>query len=259
MSCKQNQDFMHAYLDGELGLVMSLEFERHLHDCQDCTRTLGNYQALRSAIRSGGLYFDPPASLGKRIRSAVRTAKKGESRPNRLFWGWLSVGAASLGVVALLILIFAPVLTRPSQEDLLTQDIIASHVRSLMADHLTDVSSSDQHTVKPWFSGKLDFSPQVKDLADHGFPLVGGRLDYLANKPVAALVYQRRQHFINLFIWPSSKGSGLREQTLARQGYNLIHWTKSDLSYWTISDLNLSELQQFVQLLQNDASRTMSP
>ncbi len=258
MICKETQDFIHGYLDNELDLVRSLEIERHLQDCQDCTQSYKNHQALRSALNSGSLYFKPPTSLQKRIRSAVRTAKKGETRLNRLSWGWLGVGA-SLAAVALLILSFAPVLTGPSQEDVLTQEIIAGHVRSLMADHLTDVSSSDQHTVKPWFSGKLAFSPQVKDLANRGFPLVGGRLDYLANKPVAALVYQRRQHFINLFIWPSSNGSGLREQTLARQGYNLIHWARSDMTYWAISDLNLSELQKFVQLLQNDASRTMSP
>jgi anti-sigma factor RsiW len=258
MSCKEMQDLIHGYLDGELGLVRSLEIEQHFQDCQDCTQTYTNHQALRSALNSGSLYFKPPASLQKRIRSAVRTRKKGETRLIRLSWGWLAVGA-SLAAVALLILSFAPVLTGPSQEDLLTQEIIAGHVRSLMADHLTDVSSSDQHTVKPWFSGKLDFSPQVKDLAGHGFPLVGGRLDYLGNKPVAALVYQHRQHFINLFIWPSSNGSWLREQTRARQGYNLIHWTRSDMTYWTISDLNLSELHNFVQLLQNDTSPTMSP
>jgi anti-sigma factor RsiW len=258
MSCKQNQDLIHGYLDGELGLVMSLEIEHHLQECQDCTRTYRNYQELRSAINGGGLYFIPPANLRKHIRSAVRTANKGEARSSRLSWGWLSVGGA-VAVVALLILSFAPVLTGPSQENLLTQEIIAGHVRSLLADHLTDVSSSDQHTVKPWFNGKLDFSPQVKDLVDRGFPLVGGRLDYLGNRAVAALVYRHRQHFINVFVWPSSSVSGLREQTLARQGYNMIHWARSDMTYWAISDLNLSELQKFVQLLQNDTSRTTPP
>jgi anti-sigma factor RsiW len=138
--------------------------------------------------------------------------------------------------------------------DHITQEIISGHVRSLMADHLTDVASSDQHTVKPWFNGKLDFSPPVKDLSDHGFPLVGGRLDYLENRPVAALVYRHRKHFINLFIWPSAHGSDIGKKTLASDGYNLIHWEESGMVYWAVSDLNIGELQEFAQLIQNQAS-----
>jgi anti-sigma factor RsiW len=168
-------------------------------------------------------------------------------------WRWLSI-PVSLAFVAIMIWAFEPVLTGPFRNDFLTQEIISSHVRSLMADHLTDVASSDQHTVKPWFNGKVDFSPPVKDLADHGFPLVGGRLDYIANKPVAALIYHHRKHFINLFIWPSKEGLNLGEKTVTHQGYNLIHWNKSGMTYWAVSDLNDSELQEFVQLIQSQAS-----
>jgi anti-sigma factor RsiW len=118
-----------------------------------------------------------------------------------------------------------------------------------MADHLTDVPSSDQHTVKPWFNGKLDFSPTVKDLREHGFSLNGGRVDYIGNRPVAALVYQCRQHSINLFVWPSASAPAVNEKAEERQGYNLIRWSNGGMTYWAISDLNLVELQQFAQLI----------
>jgi anti-sigma factor RsiW len=141
----------------------------------------------------------------------------------------------------------------------LAQEVIASHVRSLMANHLTDIPSSDRHTVKPWFNGKLDFSPEVQDLNAQGFPLIGGRLDYLDNRPVAALVYQHRQHFINLFIWPSTHDADRTRKPLMRQGYHLCYWTEGGMTYWAISDLNNAELQEFVQLMQNPASATPSP
>jgi anti-sigma factor RsiW len=138
-----------------------------------------------------------------------------------------------------------------SPNNRIAQEVLASHVRSLMANHLVDVPSSDQHTVKPWFNGKLDFSPPVVDLTAQGFPLIGGRMDYLDNQPVAAVVYKHRQHIINLFIWPSTQNRGGETDTITPQGYHLIHWTKSGMTFWAVSDLNLNELQQFVQLMQN--------
>jgi anti-sigma factor RsiW len=136
----------------------------------------------------------------------------------------------------------------------MTQELVACHVRSLLADHLTDVASSDRHQVKPWFAGKLDFAPGVVDLSSDGYPLIGGRLDYLGHRSVAAVVYRRRQHVINLFVWPSDRtGDELRSET--KSGYQLVRWTQAGTVYWAISDLNLGELNQFAELIRNAASR----
>ncbi|MBO0858065.1 MAG: anti-sigma factor [Chloracidobacterium sp.] len=255
MSCQDRQDLIHAYLDGALDLVGSLEMEQRLRDCQECSQAYQNYEALRSAITAGSLYYKSPAHLQKRIQSAVGKGAKAEIKPQiwsrrRLLAVTAVTGGFALAVLAILTWRIPVFLTNRSTNDLLTQEVVSSHVRSLMADHLTDVSSSDQHTVKPWFNGKLDFSPPVKDLADRGFPLVGGRLDYLSNRPAAALVYHRQRHFINLFIWPSSSVPDKDERTGERQGYNLIHWTRAGMTFWAISDLNAGELQEFVRILQ---------
>jgi anti-sigma factor RsiW len=239
---------IHGYVDGELDLVKSIEIEQHLADCDACTRTVKGLRGLQSVVRNDALRFEPPTKLEKRLRSAVRREDKAEQRPGIFQWRWLVAGtlcaAILIGVLSL-----AGMFTRPSPDDLLAQEVVASHVRSLMADHLTDVPSSDQHTVKPWFDGKLDFSPTVKDLSQQGFTLTGGRLDYLGNRPVAALVYQRRQHPINLFVWPTGATAATNEKALERQGYNVIRWSNGGMTYWAVSDLNLAELQQFAQLL----------
>ena len=139
------------------------------------------------------------------------------------------------------------------------QDVIAGHVRSLMANHLTDVLSADQHTVKPWFEGHVDFAPPVPDLTAQGFPLVGGRLDYLDNRPVAALVYKRQQHVINLFVWPAASSAVRPESTLTRQGYNLVQWTTAGMTYWAVSTLNAPEMQTFAHEVQQHTVLPSAP
>jgi len=253
LSCQQTHELIHGYLDGELDLVKSIEIEKHLTDCHACSQTYNGMRKLRSTLGDSAVRFEPPANLERRLRSAVRREVEAEPRLATLRWRWLAA-AASLIAAVIVIGIITGTFSRQSTDDLLAEEVVSSHVRSLMADHLTDVPSSDQHTVNPWFEGKLDFSPTVKDLTQQGFSLNGGRLDYVGNRPVAALVYQRRQHSINLFVWPSAEALATNEKASERQGYNVIRWSNGGMTYWAVSDLNLPELQEFVQLLKQQGS-----
>jgi anti-sigma factor RsiW len=253
MICKDAQNLINGYVDGELDLIRNLEIERHIQDCALCTQDHKSHQVLSNAIKTGSLYFKAPADLRRRIQLSLRKAAKAEAGRRMLPKWWFNI-AAPMAAAAVILLALVPFLRGPSADDLLAGEVISSHVRSLMASHLADVSSSDQHTVKPWFAGKLNFSPPVEDLAKQGFPLIGGRLDYLEDRPVAALIYQRQKHFINLFIWPLGSDSDVETKTVLRQGYNLFHWTRSGMTFWAVSDLNNAELQKFVQLVQNQTS-----
>jgi mycothiol system anti-sigma-R factor len=249
LNCTDIQAAIHGYIDGELDAVRNLEIEQHLQQCAVCAQAYEADQALRRVISGNAQYFPAPADLRKRIQSSIRQVGKSELIFPTMPWRWLAV-AASVAFVVILAWALIPRLYGVDAEQLVAQEVVSSHVRSLMVDHVADVMSSNQHTVKPWFNGKLDFSPPVKNLAKEGFPLVGGRLDYLENRAVAALVYQRKNHFINLFIWPSSRDSNVNTKAPARQGYHLFHWSKSGMTYWAISDLNETELQEFVRLVQ---------
>lgn len=255
MDCKQAEKLIDGYVDGELDLVYNVEIERHLQECAPCSRGYKNHQALRNEIKAGVPYFKAPEDLQKRLQLSLRKAAKAEAATRLLRRPWLSI-AAPLTAAAIVVLALVPLLKGPSAEELLAREVLAGHVRSLMANHLSDVASSDRHTVKPWFNGKLNFSPPVEDLAQQGFPLVGGRLDYLNNRPVAALVYHRQKHFINLFIWPSTQSSDSDVKKETRQGYHLFHWTRSGMTYWAASDVEESQLQEFVRQVQNRASPT---
>ena len=250
MSCPQTHPLLDAYMDGELDLMASVEFERHLRDCAECGALQAQREGLRSALQNPDLYNRTPIGLESRLRirlgDSVHQQEKASAGPTR--WQWLAVAAAVIALVASAALL-TKTLQPPSTEEALVREVVSSHVRSLMANHLTDVVSSDQHTVKPWFNGKLDFTPTVRDLAAQGFPLHGGRLDYLNDRPVAALLYKRNQHPINLFEWPAPGTSS--PQASVNKGYNLIHWTQAGMNFWAISDLNVLELKEFVDDLRH--------
>jgi anti-sigma factor RsiW len=253
LSCQKAQELIHGYLDGELDLARSLEVEQHMHGCEICARTYRTQTTLRSSLKNDSLYYAAPDKLKKRVQSSLRKEARSGMLPHGLGWRWLTVGAslAFILLIGMVVWRLVPTSIRPSGDELLAQEVVSDHVRSLqMSGHLTDVLSSDQHTVKPWFDGKVDFAPPVKDFASHDFRLYGGRLEYLNNRAVATLIYQRRLHYINLFIWPAGQAGSTGELAIQRQGYNLIHWTSSGMNYWAISDLNSVELQEFARLVQ---------
>ena len=251
MSCQATQELIHPYVDGELDLARSLEVEQHMDKCQVCASVYRNQTALRATFNDGSLYYSAPEKLNKRIRSSLRREAKSEVGRHSFAWRWLPVGALALVLLMALVVWRAVPGLRPSGDELLAQEIVSNHVRSLQLEgHRTDVISSDQHTVKPWFDGKLDFAPPVKDFSSQGFPLLGGRLEYLNNRAVAALVYQRQKHFINLYIWPAEPANATGELATKRQGYNLLHWSNSGMNYWAVSDLNGVELHEFARLVQ---------
>lgn len=258
MDCRKAEYLLHGYLDGELELAGSYEFERHIEECASCAGRLAKERALQARLAAAGLRFTSPPELRGKVAAALAESQPNRVRAARLVSRralWVATVAASVFALAGL----ANLWRAPSTESLLAQQIGDAHVRSLMADHLEDVASSDQHTVKPWFSGRLEFSPWVADLADEGFPLRGGRLEYFDNHPVAAVVFQRRRHLINLFIWPSpgSQSSGVRLER--RNGYQMLHWSAAGMTYWAVSDLNSGELHEFAALVQSRASQAQTP
>jgi len=246
MNCPQARPLIDAYADGELDAAGILELEKHIHDCPACALAWRSAQSLKKALKQDALFFTAPAELRRAIKAELRSQVETKPRWNFQNWNWLTTATTSVATACLALLLTLS-LTRPSAEQRLTQEIVSSNIRSLMADHMLDVVSTDQHTVKPWFNGKLDFSPPVKDLAAQEFPLIGGRLDYIGGRSVAALIFHRNKHVINLFIWPVNEKDSKPTVVGSIQGYNVIHWTNAGMTFWAVSDLNEKELMEFVQ------------
>jgi anti-sigma factor RsiW len=238
MNCDEVRQLLHAYLDDELDIATTLQIEKHLPDCPKCREALENARVVARAAGQSAVYFPASSAFRDQLTKMIQNeeiARRWWSRP-----GVVSGLIAALVLIAAGLILFLPSHAPRSQID----ELVASHVRSLEANHLLDVESTDQHTVKPWFAGKIEFSPPVVDLAGDGFPLIGGRLDYLDQHQVAALIYRRNKHVINLFIWP---GEGSPEVD-SMNGFNLIRFECNSMVCWAVSDLNAVELRQFVDL-----------
>jgi len=247
--CTDAQTLIESYVDGELDVVHTVEIEQHLGDCSICAPRHQEVIELRSKIREEVPYFRGSPDLQQRIRAIAREKKTETSRSLVPLWAWFGAIAAVV-LFAVITVGFVRRASESSREQMITQEIVADHLRSLMADHLTDITSTDQHNVKPWFNGKLDFAPPVNDFEAEGFPLIGGRLDYLDGRPVAALVYQRRLHPINLFVWTAPEKYADKATQQTRQGYSILFWTRDGMTYCAISDLTVDEMQTLAALLQ---------
>jgi anti-sigma factor RsiW len=264
MICSETRRLIDAYVDNELDLRGALEVEEHIARCPACGAEERVLRELQASARAHLTRHPTPpgfeARLIVRLRGEeaaatvvhaaaehVSAARPRVMRPARRAWRWVALAPAATAVAVLLVAL--PRLWPKQSQTSVEDAVIAAHVRSLLANHLTDVASSDQHTVKPWFQGKLDYSVSVTDWAGEGFPLVGGRLDYVEDTSAASLVYKRAQHVVNLFVWPSKRGGDEPVQRVSRRGYNAYCWAKDGMHYWAVSDLNEVELQKFVELV----------
>ena len=252
MNCNNVQEKIEVYLDSELTLSDRRELEEHLADCKHCQAHLDRIRTLSESIKKTD-YLKIPFSLRRKIKNDLKDIT-GEEASSYSRFQLLSFGISSAVLASCAVWAVMTITTSPIQSQLINE-LTEAHVRSLMVDHATDIASSDNHTVKPWFNGKLDFSPPVKNLKNEDFRLIGGRLDYLQvnpsqQKPAAALIYKRRSHYINVFIYRTDNTEKISTfNDIQNQSYNLINWRKQGLNYWAVSDLNAKELKQFAQLL----------
>ena len=251
MSCELTQSVLHGYIDGELDAARAADFERHLLSCPECVASLEAQETMRASVHRAGLYERAPVTLRRKLDAELGIAApapapdRTASRPSS--WRWLAAAAALL-MLAVLGWRLGPGVRENSAESAYASAIVDAHLRSLQPGHLEDVVSTDQHTVKPWFDGKLDFAPPVRDFASEGFPLQGGRVDVVRGHTVAVLVYGRRKHVVNVFIWPTAEHDS-RPRSGSQLGYNWVDWRQSGMELCAISDANSSDLDALRQLL----------
>ena len=251
MACERADTLVHGYFDNELDALRAAEFESHLEKCPECVAALDALESLRSTINIAQPYEKMSPSFRKKILAELNVKGATAMSPARATtdWGWLAVAAMFL------LLIYGAwrvgSLNRgDSRETLMASKIVDAHLRSLQPGHLEDVISTDHHTVKPWFDGKVDFAPPVRDFTEQGFPLQGGRLDVVDNRTVAALVYGRRKHVVNVFIWPTSEKDAA-PRTGSIQGYQWIDWRKQGMEFYAVSDASAPDLDQLQRLFSN--------
>jgi anti-sigma factor (TIGR02949 family) len=253
MNCADAEIMLHALIDGELDAGHARDVEAHVATCATCAEELKAVRAMRGAIVQASLKEAAPAQLRSRIEAALAVPAARVAAPRqswlaplraswRTFFGGFTVGTALSAAVAASLVI---AVVRNDQNQQIASDVVSAHLRSLQAGHLTDVETSDQHTVKPWFNGKLDVAPPVIDLTAQGFTLIGGRLDYINGQPVASIVYRRRKHVINLFVGEPLGAAvrGVKDESV--QGFNIRHWRESGLDLWAVSDIDAGELDEF--------------
>jgi anti-sigma factor RsiW len=243
MTCTETEILLHALLDGELDAGHAREVEAHVANCPHCAAQMRAYRELQQAMRAAQLRFTAPASLRRRIEKAFPVVPQRVSSRRSALKGFVMGSVLSTAMAASLVV----AVFRTDQDQQVLGDVVSAHVRSLQANHLTDVQTSDQHTVKPWFNGKLDIAPPVVDLTAQGFTLIGGRLDYVDGKDVASVVYRRRKHVINLFVTQASGSEQHGTKLDTMQGFNIRRWTAQGLEFFAVSDINPEELQEFVE------------
>ena len=239
MTCDEAEVLLHALIDGELDAGHAREVEAHVADCAKCAALAKDFRAMRAAIADAGATYRAPLELRRRIETSLPQA---QAPTRRALLKGFAMGSAVSAIAASGL--FAVIL-RSDDEARLQSEIVSAHLRSLQAGHLTDVVSTDQHTVKPWFNGRLDVAPPVIDLTAQGFTLIGGRLDYVDARPVGAVVYRRRQHVINLFVAQTASMEHRAARTDTLQGFNVRRWSERGLNFWAVSDLARDELADF--------------
>ena len=240
-ACVDQELLLGGLVDGELDAANVAMVEAHVARCDGCREELERLEALRNLLRSDGVRRTAPEALTERIAAMPEL----RPAPARRHWlpGWLAPGVAGALAASLAMVTLLP----PGSQSVLDQEIVSSHVRSLQPGHLTDVQTTNQHIVKPWFNGRIDFSPPVPELADQGFPLAGGRLDSINGQTVAAIVYHRRLHTVNLYVWPATDAA---ERSFVKDGFAVKEWSRNGLRFAAVSDIPQAELQQFHKLFE---------